>query len=531
MSGLVVEGGIYFLLLFTPLAFGGVESWAIGIFQIAAAVVFVAWALGEGSPWGASRARLAPSNHASLKRPLRVLWACIVLFVLLVLLQVTPLPPSAIRALAPATHSLYASSIPGYAEGEPFRSEDLPGWLLDSHGDAIPAVDGSSPPGAELPLGESGWTAASSPWRTLSVYPFMTWERLTVLLGLIAVFVVVTSHFRARHRIRRLLACCVTSVAIVSIRGTIQRLTWNGKLYWIREGNYSNGNIFGPFAHRNNYAGFAVTVLPLAMCMAFAALARVRRGEREATPPLLLSSFASVVICAGIFYSLSRAGMLSAALAAAIVGALLLYYGKHMLELGLLAGLLLLAGSFVAWIGSSEEVVERVQTMTEGETTPSMAMRYTAWENSLGLVKENWLVGTGLGTFRFAFMRYAPPGRNWWKTADNEFLEVFTDTGFAGGIIALIGLAAFFTAVVRPWRFRGRSGRYVFAGLVAGIIALLVHSNVHSNLQVPGIALFVVVLGGALLNQVRLYEKERSRGAATEAPPEGAGDAAPEGSS
>ena len=50
VSGLIVEAGTYLLLLFTPLAFGGVEGWALGVFQILAAVVFVAWALGGGNP-------------------------------------------------------------------------------------------------------------------------------------------------------------------------------------------------------------------------------------------------------------------------------------------------------------------------------------------------------------------------------------------------------------------------------------------------------------------------------------------------
>jgi hypothetical protein len=58
---------------------------------------------------------------------------------------------------------------------------------------------------------------------------------------------------------------------------------------------------------------------------------------------------------------------------------------------------------------------------------------------------------------------------------------------------------------MRPWRFRGRSGRFAFVGLVVGIAALLVHSTVHANLQIPAIALFALVCAGGLLNHVRLY--------------------------
>lgn len=517
MSGLLVEGGIYFLLLFTPLAFGGVEMWAIGVFQIAATLVFVAWAAGEGSPWAKSHATGAWSSSGRMRRPYRMLWACIVLFVLIVLLQLTPLPPSAIRTLSPATWSLYTRSIPGYAEGEPFHSEDLPGWLLKSHQERIPAIrDGSLPvEPPDLPIAEASFAMTAPPWRTLSVYPFLTWERLTILLGFIGVFAAAVGHFRTRRQLQRLMAVLVGSVVLISIFGIIQKLTWNGKLYWVREGNYHS--IFGPFVNRNNYAGLAVTVLPLATCLAFAALAKVRRGDREATPPLMMYGFAAVVISGGVLYSLSRGGMLVAAFSMALIGAFLLYYGRHKIELGLLAGIFLLAGVFVVWIGSSEDVVERMQTMTEGPRTPSMDMRYTAWESSLALVAENWFLGTGFGTFRFAFMRYAPPGRAWWTTAHNEFIEVFTDTGLAGGLVALAGLGAFLVAVARPRRFLGRSGRFTFVGLISGIVAILVHSIVHSNLQMPGNGIYVVVLGGALLGYVRLYGREEA--SATE--PEG----------
>lgn len=504
VSVLILETGVYLLLLFTPLAFGGVEDWALGVFQILCALVFVAWALGEGNPFKMP----GGSGGARSWKPdprIRILWICIGLGILLVLAQLVPLPPGMIRILSPATAELYARTLPGYTEGEGFRNEELPAWLLASQMDGIPeegrelALEG--PP--SLPLSEAPYAARFSASRTLSITPSLTWKSLTVLLCLAGVFAAVTGHFRTEKRLGRLLAATLASVALVSFLGMIQKLSWNGKLLWIREGNYKQS--FGPFVNRNNFAALAVTVLPLALCLAFRALADHRRVRREAIPLMILNSFAAVLLAGGIFYSLSRGGMLAAVLAVAIVGVMLFYFGRHTTELVLLGILFLAAGAFVIWIGS-EDVVERIETLSKGAETPSMALRFTVWETSLDLIQENWLVGTGLGTFRFAFMRYAPPGRHWWNIAHNDYIEILTGTGLLGGVIALTALVAYFTAVLRPGLFLGRSGRFAFTGMVAGLAALLVHSNVTPNLQVPAIGLLAVVLGGALLNHVRLQQ-------------------------
>jgi O-antigen ligase len=141
------------------------------------------------------------------------------------------------------------------------------------------------------------------------------------------------------------------------------------------------------------------------------------------------------------------------------------------------------------------------------------------------LVADYPVFGTGLGTFRFAFLRYAPPGRAWWTTAHNEYLELICDTGLVGGTIVLLGFLAYLLLVLRPRSMRARTTPYVYTGLVAGLAALLVHSAVSSNLQVPANGLLVAILGGALL---ALVERQRllsaqARGRRPEASPS-AGD-------
>lgn len=503
MTGLIIEGGVYFLLLFAPFAFGGVEMWAQGVIQVVTGFVFVAWC------WERLGSR-GPLQHetpapAGVRPALRVIGAMIGLFVLLVGLQLIPLPASVIRSLAPATHDLYSRAVPGYAEGKPVDPSSLTSWLVDTSRERMPATFQTAV--VEPPIESSHTPVASSRLaRTLSIYPRDTRTHLAQFLCYAALFAVVTGYFRTRERMRRLLGAAVFSGFALTIFGFIQRLTWNGKLYWIREGNYPTP--FGPFVNRNSYAAFAGTVLPVAFCLGLAMLRQHDQRRPGALARLCLFGFAAVTILGGIALSLSRGGILSAVVSLAMVATMLLYYGRSARELGLLGVFAALVIAFLAWLGP-EKVIERVGTLSEGQSIPSMVSRFATWERAVDMAAGSPLVGTGLGTFPFGFMRSAPPGEGWWNTAHNEYLELICDTGLAGGLFFLVGAAAWFYVVLRPGLFRERSERFAFMGLLSGILGLLLHSIVSSNLQVPANAVLLVLFGGALVSLVLMPASRR----------------------
>ena len=221
MSGLVIEVGVSFLLFFTPFAFGGVEAWALGVLQIVAGFVTAAWMLDR-----LSRGRAVPIAGGRAGRNILI---PILLFILLVCVQLVPLPASAIGTLSPATHSLYAMTVPGYAEGRRFEPEDLVPWLLEDRKAELPAAAGREP--LEPPKPPFPGLAPPSPARrTVSVYPYDTRAQLTVFLSYAGIFGAVLWHYNTRERLARLLLIGSVSAAAVSLLGIAQWLTWNGKL-------------------------------------------------------------------------------------------------------------------------------------------------------------------------------------------------------------------------------------------------------------------------------------------------------------
>jgi O-antigen ligase len=500
VSGVIVEAGIHFILLFTPFAFGGVEGWAIGVLQIVTGIVVAAWALDRLGQRGATPMRGGRAGRA--------LWIPIGLFVLLVAAQLVPLPPWAIARVSPATHDLYETTLPGYAEGRPFEARRLVPWLLERHASDLPApaADDPAEPALSPDLDASPHPRSVSPRRTLSIYPFDTRVRLTLFLCYAGLFAAALWRFRTPGSLERLCVVGCLSGAAVTLLGLAQKFTWNGKLYWIREGNY--GQVFGPFVDRNTYAAFAGVWMPVAAGLALASIRRMRHGHRDEIPRVLLWGTAAVVMAGGIFVSLSRGGIVSASLSVVVLAGMLLYYGRARAEIVLLLALLAASMLFLVWLGP-ERVVERIGTLSEGEKVQSLQYRFGAWQRALPLVRDNALVGTGLGTFRFAYMRYAPPSQSWWISADNQYLELLCDVGVTGFLLFLWGAGAWIVRAGRPWRLRDRPERHMYIGIVAGLAGLALHSGVTGHLHLPANAVLIPVLGAALINLVAMAPVRR----------------------
>jgi O-antigen ligase len=502
-SGLI-EGGLAFLLLFAPFAFGGAEVWALGVIQIVSCLVFVAWAWRyDDRPPDRSSFRLVGQKQNTLT----ALWVVFGLFIALVIFQLVPLPSDWMLKISPATHSLYRDTLPGYTTSKKIHPADLPVHLAPGEDDnGIAAGPGRALAAGEIPSalgGDLPWSVSTR--RTLSIYPFRTRQNLTLLLCCAALFIVVVSYFRTQVRLQRLLDACVAVAFLISLFGILQKFSGTDLIYWMRAGPH--GEFFGPFVNRNSYAAFAGAVLPVSLGLALGQLRAWRRGRAEALPRLLFYGFAAVVMTTGIGLSLSRGGMLSSSLALVLLLAWLFYLGRREMEIRFMGGFAVIAGAALLWLQPGA-VVDRVETLSEGLSTPSLAMRLEAWKKALVLIQDYPYLGTGLGTFRFAYLGYAPPGKAWWTTAHNEYIELLCDMGLAGAFLCLLGLFFYFRRVLRPQVINGRTAPYAFAGLLAGLVAILTHSLISSNLQVPANSIMLVVLAGALVCLVSRQEAQ-----------------------
>lgn len=340
----------------------------------------------------------------------------------------------------------------------------------------------------------------------LTAAPYYTRIELQLLLTyLIVLFLIAQAYTQTSHW-RGYIWFLMTLGFLVSIFGILQYLTFNGKLYWLREIHYA-GYPFGPYANRNHFAGFAEMVIPMALVPLF--LGKVRR-ERV----FLVVLFAVAPIVA-LFLCASRGGIVSFAVQLLILFSLLLVRrvrSRHMIVGGLVV---LGAVMAVSWIGV-QQVLDRfagIQSI-EASTGKRAAMRHDTWR----LFLDHPLLGTGLGTFEQVF----PPYDSLYdgkiaNHAHNDYLEALAETGLIGGLCCVWFLGVLILDSLRGMTEPGKS--FGLALNLSGLLAcsgILIHSLVDFNLHIPANALLFFVSG-----HMATFRPQPKAPVLTESPPQG----------
>ena len=129
----IVTGGILFLILFTPISFGAVHPWAYTTMEVVVFGMVILWMLKvailarKHGAWSNEQGgdRLTP--HASrltsltpYALPLTLHVFPLALFLIFILFQLIPLPPSLLRVFSPQTYELYTQVLPGWPLRAPY---------------------------------------------------------------------------------------------------------------------------------------------------------------------------------------------------------------------------------------------------------------------------------------------------------------------------------------------------------------------------------------------------------------------------
>lgn len=300
----------------------------------------------------------------------------------------------------------------------------------------------------------------------------------------------------------------------LAIFGIIQKLTWNGKYYWLIEPSSLPPAPFGSFVNHNHFAGYLEMIVPIPVALI---LVRAVTGELS-----LFYGFAAVMMSIAIFFSLSRGGMIS--LVAGVV--FVIAFGiRHMASaldrvreearwasvvlprLGAVVLIVATIGVGVWWVGG-DEVIDRARRSDLTGEAPSNTGQETffqsrgwIWRDTITLIRANWVTGVGLGAFETAYSIYSQhDGSVIVSQAHNDYLQIVADGGVAGGTIAVWFLVVLFRDFGRAFRSRDKMGIGMALGCSGGIIAMLVHSLLDFNLQLPSNALLFLALTAVISN-------------------------------
>ena len=127
--------------------------------------------------------------------------------------------------------------------------------------------------------------------------------------------------------------------------------------------------------------------------------------------------------------------------------------------------------------------------------------RFCAYPTVIELLKDNWIFGTGLGSFAEAYARFADPlcGKNvFWDRAHSFYLEGWIDLGIIFVPLLLIAVVGLFLVFLSGLRKR-KSLRWVSATGMAVLLLFLLHSIVDFSIQIPGVAVSFAAIMAAVV--------------------------------
>jgi O-antigen ligase len=318
-------------------------------------------------------------------------------------------------------------------------------------------------------------------------------------------FLVITNNIHDQSNIRIIVLALVAVGAVISIYAVYQWGTGTDKVLHLYKQSHYIGRGSGTYLCPNHFAGFAEIVFFLGL--GYTLFGRLNHVTR------ILLGYATLMMLAGVIFSMSRGGWVATAFS--ILAFFLLAVGNRRYRVPVVIGLIVFfaAGGFV--FSRMDSMQERFERMAQGGSTDDFSPRLWIWKTAVAMWQEHPWRGLGPGQFDAQFHQFRPREIQWRPlNVHNDYLNTLVDFGAIG--FSIVALAWILTAVgaIKAWKYLGRtsndlgaltSNRFAAtAGILGALIAILVHGIVDFNMYIPANALLVVSLLALLTTTFRL---------------------------
>lgn len=302
-------------------------------------------------------------------------------------------------------------------------------------------------------------------------------------------------------RLRRLLWVLSVNGGLLGLESIAQRLSGTPLLLFFMptHDNPEAPAQFGPYAYRSNAAQYFNLLWPVSLGLWWSLERAARRGLRDSKAfglrarPLILVCAMVMAVCP--ILSASRVGAAVAAANLALAAAVL-WSVQRKNDLRSKAGIVA-AAAVVAGFGVCAGWSKLAPRFEHGEFEAGLAIRNNMCNMARPMADDCPLFGTGPGTFGPLFQLYRPDAEEYWPAQlHNDWLETRITFGVLGS--ALIALALFI-ALSHWFVARGIHGSWhlmlLFWGALAGC---LFYARYDFPFQIYSILFLFLVLSAAL---------------------------------
>ena len=354
------------------------------------------------------------------------------------------------------------------------------------------------------------------PRATLTVKPAATLGALgTVALGVLT-FWIARGMFGAGGSTRTVCRALALLGAVAAVMAVIQRAVAPGTVLFLIEPEARSANPFGAFVNRNHFAAWLL-LIAAPVCGYCIARLRIhptsRRHWRQSIGQLMRSSLVYTALAAFVqvgvlLLTLSRSAVAGLGVAAVTVGLL----GRPRVEIEIertrMPTVMGIAGAVLLMIVLFVDVDGWAKRFEQSFGSEQVAFsRQTIWRESLPVLRDFWLTGSGAGTYAEAMTLYQQ-SRFWvgsmqrwghFNNAHSHYVQVASEGGLLVGLPVLLALVL--TAKLGRRAVRADKGEmfWVRVGAAAGLAGLATQSIWEVALIMPANAVLAGVVGGLLL--------------------------------
>ena len=288
---------------------------------------------------------------------------------------------------------------------------------------------------------------------------------------------------------------------VFSALALAQAATAGRFIYWRFRTEYEGPLPFGPFVNRNHFATWIIMAAPL--CLGYM-MARGGSGPEEPTARFVSRrtrlarmadgrtawlAAAGAMMLAALLASLSRSGIV------AFAGALAFFVVAHrghstIRRVWWGAAVLVLIVGFALTRADIPALAERF-----GQSGTDVRDRLKIWSDTLPMMQDFWLTGTGAGTYRMAMLSYQRAERSvQFNQAHNHYLQAAAEGGIVLASLIVAMLVALTQGIRRHLQAEPSGTYWIRAGAACGLLAAALQAVWETGLVMPANAALAAVL-------------------------------------
>jgi O-antigen ligase len=340
---------------------------------------------------------------------------------------------------------------------------------------------------------------SGSAWSSLSIDRASTLWAGAVMIGAIALFFAARTIVTERGLRQTVRGVSGIGLAFSAV-ALAQEATAGRSIYWRFPTEYEGPLPFGPFVNRNHFATWAIMAAPLCFGYMMARSARADGSEssfvgrrarltRMADGRMIWLAAAGTMMLIALLASSSRSGIVALMAASGVFA-----FARHRNGAVPRAWwVIVLVVLIVGFALSRADISGLTERFTQSPT--GIRDRATIWRDTLPIVRDFWLSGTGVGTYRTAMLVYQRADRQvQFNQAHNHYLQVATEGGILLFGLMGVALVAFWRATWKELAAESSGAYWIRAGAACGLVAVALQSLWETGLVMPANAGLAAVL-------------------------------------